>query len=321
MSFAAPLVLLALAALPLLLGVYVAGERRSARARDAFALPAVAASVTTQRAGWRRHVPVAAYGVALAALVIALARPERTVAVPIEQASVILVTDRSGSMLATDVRPTRLVAAKKAAEEFLDAVPKDVRIGAIAFNHTAQALLTPTRDRSALRDAIRAVTAAGSTATGEALDLALRMARPDTGAAATARKTPAAIVLLSDGKSVRGGDPLEVAQRAKQAKVPIYTIALGTPGGTITSTRPDGTTKTTPVPPDISTLAEIARISGGEAHPVEDAQRLGAVYQRLGSQVATEKQKRQVTFAFAGGALVLLAGAAVASLRWFGRFV
>ena len=128
-------------------------------------------------------------------------------------------------------------------------------------------------------------------------------------------------MLLSDGKSVRGSDPLEVAQRAKDAGVPIYTIALGTPDGTITSTRADGSTKTTSVPPDTATLAEIARISGGEAHPVDDAQRLGAVYERLGSQVATEKQKRQVTYAFAGGALFLLAAAATASLRWFGRFV
>ena len=151
MSFGEPLVLVALAALPLLLGLYVLGERGLRRSRDAFALPAVAASVTARRSGWRRHAPATIYALALAALVVAMARPERTVAVPIEQASVLLVTDRSGSMMATDVAPTRLVAAKTAAKTFLRTVPKDVKVGAIAFNHTSQMLLSPTRDRPALQ--------------------------------------------------------------------------------------------------------------------------------------------------------------------------
>jgi Ca-activated chloride channel family protein len=316
-SLREPLFLLGLLAIPLLAWLYVAHERRRRSGHEAFALPAMVPSVAPARPGWRRHLPVALYTLALAALIVALARPQTTVAVDAEQATVLLVTDQSGSMQATDVAPSRLVAARDAANAFLDRVPDKVRVGAIAFNQGVRVLQTPTTDREALREALDGVRPAGSTATGEALSVALQVAqRPVTPGA---KPPPAAIVLLSDGKSVTGRDPVEIARDAATAKVPIYTISLGTPEGTITSRRKNGTTFTEPVPPDPETMRQVAEISGGRAFSAKDAAALDSVYKRLGTQVTRKKRKREVTAGFAGGALlfVLLGGAA--GLRFFGR--
>ena len=298
MSFASPVFLIGLALIPVAIVLYARSERRPQSFAPAKLLP----SVVRKRAGWRRHVAITGYGVAMAALLVALAKPQTTVAVPTEQARVIIVTDRSGSMLAQDVAPNRLAAAKKAAGTFLDAIPGKVRVGAVAFNQKAEVLQSPTRDHDAVREALRSIKAAGSTATGDAISAALDSI---TG------KAPAAIVLLSDGKSVRGSDPLAAAQQAKQRKIPIYTVALGTAQGTI-----DGGE---PVPPDPATLAKIAKLTGGRAFTAGDVKALDQVYKRLGSQVATEKRKLEVTNLFAGGSLALMVLSALSSITWFGR--
>ena len=151
-------------------------------------------------------------------------------------------------MLAQDVAPNRLAAAKKAAGTFLEAMPDKVRVGAVAFNHRAEVLQSPTRDHDAVREALTSIKAAGSTATGDAIKSAL---------GAIKGNAPAAIVLLSDGKSVRGSDPVQAAQEAKQRKIPIYTVALGTADGHHQRRRA--------VPPDRRTLAEIAKVTGAHA--------------------------------------------------------
>jgi Ca-activated chloride channel homolog len=305
MSFAAPAFLLAALVLVPAGWLYVRGERAARRGRTAFAAAPVLPSVAPRRPGWRRHVAIAGYGVAALLLVLALAKPQATVAVPVEQATVVVATDRSGSMLATDVRPSRLVAARRAAASFVDELPDDLRVGAIAFNQAAQVLQSPTRDHGAVRDALSTVQAAGTTATGDALQAALRLV--ETQRAADKRRSPAAVVLISDGKSVRGSDPVEVAERARAAGVAIYTVALGTDSAGASA-------------PDPATLAQIAQRSGGRAFSAADAAELDQVYERLGSQIATERRKQEVTGSFAGGALVLMALAAAGSLRWFGRF-
>ncbi len=319
MSFGDPLFLLLLVAIPLAVVAYVRRERRGDAGRAAFAAPALVPNVAPRRAGWRRHVPIALYALALAGLIVALAKPQRTVAVAIEQATVMLVFDRSGSMESKDVAPTRLDAARAAARRFLDRVPDDVRVGAVAFNQAVRALHSPTRDHAAVSRALDTIEPAGSTATGDGLDRALRTAqRPAVPGGAP---PPAAIVLLSDGKSVKGQDPVEVAERAGQAKVPIYAVALGTEQGTIEVPIPrsNGRTRTVEVPPDPATLERIAQASKGRAFSAEDAGELDRVYESLGSRVAREKQPREITAGFAGGALLLIVGAAALSLRWFGR--
>ena len=312
MSFERPLLLLGLLAVPLGIWWYVLAQR----GRAAFASPALVPSVAPRRPGWRRHWPMALYALGLAALILAVAKPQRAVSVPVDRASVLLVTDRSGSMQAEDVAPTRLVAARRAAEQFLDRVPERVRVGLVAFNQGAEVSQLPTTDRQLVRDAIASVTPAGGTATGDALSTALRVLRPD---ANDRRPPPAAIVLLSDGKSVRGRDPVDAAREARRLRVPIYTVALGTEQGTIEVEESDGSVRTERVPPDRETLRRIAEASGGRSFAVEDAAGLEEVYQRLGSQVATKREKREVTTAFAGGALLLVLAGGGLSLAWFGR--
>jgi Ca-activated chloride channel homolog len=311
-SFQAPAFLLVLLLVPLGAIVYAAAERRRRAAVDAFAAPAVRASALPRRPGWRRHAPMALYALALAALATALARPEATIAVPTERATVALATDHSGSMRATDVAPDRLSAARAAAERFLDRVPERVRVGAVAFDHRAAVLEAPTADRAPVRAAIERLRPSGGTATGEALATALDLVRRGGG-----ERPPAAIVLLSDGASTHGRDPLPVAREAGRLGIPIYTVALGTPDGTLVGS--DGVSR--PVPPDPATLRAIAEASGGRAFTADDADGLAAVYDRLGSQVASEREPREVTAAFAGGALVLVAGGALLSLHWFRRLV
>jgi Ca-activated chloride channel family protein len=174
----------------------------------------------------------------------------------------------------------------------------------MAFNQKAEVLQSPTRDHDAVREALASVKPAGTTATGDAIKTALE---------SLPGKAPAAIVLLSDGKSVRGSDPLEAAQAAKERKIPIYTVALGTAHGTIDGGKP--------VPPDPQTLAQIAKVTGGRAFTAADVDSLDQVYKRLGSEVATEKRKREVTNYFAGGGLALMVVSALAGLRLRGRLL
>jgi Ca-activated chloride channel homolog len=318
-SFGQPIFLLALLLVPLAFAAYVRHERTRRAAAAAFAMPALRASVVPRTPGWRRHVPLVAYALALTILIVALAKPQATVAVAVERASIMLTTDYSGSMQATDVPPSRLRAARAAAERFLDQVPDSVRVGLVAFNHAATLAETPTTDRAAVRGAINALQPGGGTATGEALALSLGVLARQTDE--EGRRVPSAIILLSDGKSVRGRSPARLAQRAKDLKIPIYTVTLGTDRGTITVTRSDGTTVIRGVPPDPVESRAVARISGGRAYTADTAKDLSAVYESLGSRIGYRDEKREITAAFSGGALALLAGGALLSLHWFRRLV
>jgi Ca-activated chloride channel family protein len=319
-SFGSPLVLLALLAVPLLAIVYVRAERDRRGAAAAFASPHLQPSVAPRRPGWRRHAPLIAVALALAALIVAAARPQRTVAVPVERASIMLATDVSGSMSATDVQPSRLTAAKRAAAQFVSTVPKQVNLGVLAFNQTPRVLQNPTRDRAAVSSAISRMTASGGTATGEAIATATAVLNRSPGVGR--KRPPAAIVLLSDGASTSGRDAVAAAQAAGKLKIPVYTVALGTAQGTIQVPRPrsqGGGTRTERVPPDPRSLAQIARASRAKAFTAESAAGLKAVYERLGSQLGHKKEKRQVTSAGAGGGLLLLLGGVAMSLGFFGR--
>jgi Ca-activated chloride channel family protein len=306
MTFGSPLLLAGLALVPLLVVAYVVFERRRARVGRTYVAAPLRAAVVPRRAGWRRHVPIAGGLTAAALLLTALARPQTTVAVPVEQARIVVLTDRSGSMLARDVAPDRLTAARRAAEDFLDAVPDGVRVGAIAFNQAPTVLASPTPDHQAVRDAVDTIRAAGTTATGDALAAALKLLRGD--------RSPAAIVLLSDGKSVRGRDVLAAARAARAAKVPVSTVSLGTAQGTITTKQGTST-----VPPDVATMRQVAQITGGRAYAIQDAAKLRSVYRDLGSKLATERRKQDVSSSFAGGALLVLLLGALGTLRLTGR--
>jgi Ca-activated chloride channel homolog len=305
-SFASPLFLGALVLVPLGLGAHLLARRRARRYAVRFPGVATLAPLLPRVPSWRRQAPLALFLAALAAFALAMARPHATVAVPREQASIVLVTDVSRSMLAEDVEPSRLEAARDAAQKFLEEVPDEARVGAVAFSSDPHTVEAPTDDHDKIANLIDALSADGGTATGDALDAALQLVDAPGG-----QRPPAAIVLLSDGETTTGRDPIEIAREAKRLKVPIHTFALGSSGGVIRT--PDGAL--IPVPPDPETMRRIADTSGGRSFAVEDADDLAGLYRDLGSRVATEKEEREITAAFAAGGALLLVGAAAFGVR------
>jgi len=302
-SFSEPQYLLALLVVPLLAGAFALARRRRRRYAVRFPAAVVLAAARSPLPAWRRWVGPALLALAAIAAAFAFAKPEAVVAVPIERASVMLVTDTSGSMAATDVSPTRLDAVRGAVRSFLDGVPDELLVGFQSYASGTRASIAPSTERGEARAALDGLVAQGGTATGDTLSTALDQLGARRGR--DGRLAPTAIVLLSDGATTEGSDPLESADRARRLGIPIYTVALGTTGGTVTD---EASGMAIPVPPDPVTLREIAQRSGGESFAVEDASALDEVYERLGSRVGTRKERREVSSAFAGGALALLLG-------------
>jgi Ca-activated chloride channel family protein len=330
-TFREPIMLAGLLLLPLAALAYFAMQRRRRREAGRFANPALLPNLVTARPGWRRHLPPLLILLALTALVVALARPQRTVAAPQRAATVMMVTDVSGSMNATDVQPDRLTAAIAAARRLTDALPENFRLGLVTFADFAEVQAPPTTDRDAVRAALDRLQAVGGTAMAVGLQRALDIARapvPDERGNGS-RRLPAVLVLLSDGKDTQSSiSPLDVAQQARSLRVPVYAIALGTPSGEVEVQGQFGLPQRIRVPPDTETLREIARTTGGRYFAAPDAARLETIYSRLGTRLSSRPEQREVTAAFAGGALLLvlaggallllLAGGAL-SLSWFGR--
>ena len=308
-SFAKPVFLAALALLPLALAALVVSRRRARRYAVRFPAAESLALAAGAVPAWRRHLPTVVALLAITALVLALARPERDVAVPVERSSIVMVTDHSRSMLAEDVNPDRMSAAKRAARTFIDQLPDAVRLGAVAFSDFPDAIRAPSQDHDDARSVIDGQIADGGTATGDALASALDLLRRERQGQ---RKTPAAIILLSDGKTTLGRDPVEVAEESKRLGVPIYTVSLGTTDATVPN---PGFGPPLPATPDPETLAEIARKSSGRAFSAEDDQELSSIYKTLGSRLGTRTRKEEITPAFAAAGLILLLAAAGFSIR------
>ena len=340
MSFDRPFLLLALLALPLAVGLYVLAERRRARYAVTFTNLEVLAAVAGGRP-WRRFVPPALLLLALAAVCVGLARPHIERLVPRERATVILVVDVSRSMQAKDVRPTRLAAAQEAVRTFLDRVPDRLRVALVAFAGDPQVAAPPTLDHELVRaslDQIHLYPGYSGTAIGDALALAVELAEQATGGGSgggdgtgqtiayrTVAPAPApeeaiaAIAFLSDGSQTRGFlEPHEGAALAKEAGVPVYTISLGTPEGTVTGNF-GGFQETIPVPPDPVTMAEIAETTGGKFFAARDAGALEAVYEELGSSLGREPGQAEITAWLLAAAAAALAAALLLSALWSPR--
>jgi len=314
MSFAAPVWLASLALIPIALAVSIAARRRARR--YAIRFPAVATLALAAGAGsgrsWRRHLPSAFLLAAIAALALALARPHLSYSAAVDQASVVLVTDHSGSMAATDVSPTRLAAAERAADTFIDRMPASALVGAIAFSDSPDAVQAPVVNHAAARAIIDGQSAGGATATGDALALALQLLH-----GSNPKHPPSAIVLLSDGAANAGLDVGTVARQAAQEKIPIDTVALGTPNGTLPSADPFA--PSVAVPPDPQLMQEIAQLSGGRAFNAQSADELSSIYKQLAQRLGSVARKREVTVELAIGGLAFLLLAGAASTRWSGR--
>lgn len=311
MSFAAPAFLLLLLLVPLGAALALAARRRRRRFAVRFPAAASLAAVAGREGRVRRHLPGALLALAVAALALALARPERTVDVPVRQATIVLVTDASRSMLAEDVEPSRLDAARRAARRFLEDAPEALRVGLVGFSTIPHSVVAPTQDRAEVGAVLDGLVADGGTATGDAVAAALGTLEETEDGRPTGTRPPAAIVLLSDGESREGRDPVGAAREAGRAGVPVYTVALGTADGVI----PGGPLGVTPVPPDPETLREMSRVSGGRAFTTADGDELSGIYEELGRQVGTKPERRELTAAFAGAGLLLLLGAAGLTAR------
>ena len=311
MSFEQPLLLLLLLAVPLLAAAVVWWRRRRPSAGVPFPdLDVIVSADPGPRL--RRHLPLALAMLALAGFVFALARPEVDRQVPRERATIMLAVDVSGSMAATDVDPYRLRAAQDAALTFIDEVPRQYQVGLVSFSGQANLLVSPTTDRDAMRRAIETLTPDGATAVGEAIESsleAIRSVQPTTDG--DGRLEAARIVVLSDGATTVGIAPSVAAEDAKEAGVPVYTVALGTDDGILSNGQP--------VPPDPVGLQEVADITGGEAYESTDAESVSAVYERLGSFIGTESVRSEVTAWPAGIAVILLVLAGAAAWRFSPR--
>jgi Ca-activated chloride channel family protein len=318
MTFASPFVLLALLAIPVLLSLYRHEQRRRARGAEAFVTRPLTPSVAPRRPRWRRHVPMIAFAVALVLLIVAAARPQDTIAVPVKDGAVMLANDTSSSMAATDVKPTRLAAAEAQGKAFASSVPSSIRVGLLQFAKKVQVLQTPSSDHSLTIAALGQLRTSGGTALGDAIATATRVLsglRSQNG-----KRLPGAIVLLSDGASNVGQNSLVAARQAKAQHIPVYTIALGTPSGTI-PIRHGGQVQNVPVPPSPQDLAAIASASGGKTFTAADTSGLKTVYEHLAAQLGHKQAKHEITASFAGGGLVLLLLGGIASLIWFGRLI
>jgi len=345
MNFLAPEMLLGLLLIPIAIGFYLWAQRRRSGYAVRFTNLALLSNLAPKRPSWRRHLPPALYLGAIAALLIGLARPTLIIPVAREDATVILTMDVSGSMRATDVSPTRLDAARASALAFIDQLPAKVRVGVVSFASVPVTLISPTTDRAQLKAAINGLAARDGTAMGDALmevlDIAekIKAQAPEAlDATASPSSSPApsgapklptdqpsnqplvAAILLSDGANTVGQtQPLDAAARAKTLGVPIYTIALGTPTGTVNVRDQYGQMHTIDVPPDPATLKQISAITGAQSFTAPTAEDLKAVYTNLQSRIGYTDQRQEVTFALVAAGLLLVVVGAGLSAVWFGR--
>lgn len=356
MTFAWPYALALLVAVPLIVLVYLLLLRRRRRFAVTFASLSLIREALPRRSPWRRRVPFALFLLALASVAIAAARPQVELAVPSNRTSVVLAIDVSRSMCATDVAPNRLTVAQDVARAFVKENAGDVRVGIVAFSGVAQLVVPPTTDREALIAAIDGFTAARGTAVGTALLRAVdaiaeinpdvERAGVDVGGTSRGTSPPAAgyepdiIVLLTDGATTQGVNPIAAAEQAADRRVRVYTIGFGTTQATpLVCSRAQlgsdvfggqfgggggqggfgwggGTPRRAALARDERTLEEIADITGGAYRRAEDGDQLAEVFRDLPREIAFQKQPVEVSFAFAGLGAVLATVAVALSLRW-----
>ncbi len=314
MTFGWPLGLAGLALVPLLIGLYVWYDRRRDRVAARFANPALLPNVIDHSPGRLRFLPVVLLFLALAAMIVGVARPHAKVNVPREEATVVLALDVSRSMKATDVEPSRLDAARAAAKVFLADVPEKFRVGVVSFATRAVVALPPTTDRDLASAALDSLETGEGTAIGDAVALSLQIGRNQR--EADGAIPPTSVLVISDGARDGGIlEPKAAAERARKQGVPVYSILLGTPDGVVEETLPGGFRQIIRVPPSAETLAEIAQISGGELFTAVDDEGLAQVYEELGSRLGTKEENREITDMFAmGAAMLMLTGGALSAL-------
>jgi Ca-activated chloride channel family protein len=318
MTFEWPLALLALLVVPALVVLYVMRERRRVDFAARFTTPGLLPNLVDSAPGWRRHLPLAVFLVALAAMIVGVARPRASVSVKREEATVIVAIDSSLSMSSRDVRPSRLVAAQNAARAFVDELPKKFRVGVIGFSGRAYVAVPPTEDRALVYRALKSLHPGQGTALGDAVALATKLAQRERDS--SGKIPPTSVLVISDGAQKSGRTAPDVAaQQARNLHIPVYSVVVGTQDGVITVPLAGGFQAQLRVPPDPGTLQRVAQTSGGRFFDTLSVSRLKQVYENLGSRLGRRKESREVGDLFAGGsAAFLLFGGALSAL-WFRR--
>ena len=290
--------------------MYVFATRRKNRRGMRFTNTSMLDVVIPRQSQWRRHLAVALSLLSLITLTTAFAQPKTEVDVPRERATVVLVIDASLSMQAIDVAPTRLDAAKQAAIGFVNELPDKYNVSVVSMAGSTAILVPPTTQHNTVANAINSIRLQDSTAIGEGIATAMRaLAQAPKDPSKPNSVAPGAIVLLSDGSNTTGPAPEQAAVQAKQAGVPIYTIAYGTENGYVDL---DG--KRQPVPVDHEEMQKIAQLSGGDYFSAATSEQLKKVYSNIGSEVGYEKADREVTARFAGYGLALAVLAALGAI-------
>lgn len=310
MSFQSPLLLLGLLAVPLLAGFYLSqqGRRRAYAVR--FTNLALLNQVMGKGPGFRRHLPAALFLFGIFGLLLALARPQATLRIPKDQTSVILVVDVSGSMAAGDVQPTRMQAAVQAGQTLIDKLPGQAQVGLVIFNSSVSVVSPLTTDHGSVKDALGQLTPGGGTAIGDAIQVSVAQLANVLDVKAKTQ-SHAVVVLLTDGTSNTGMDPVQAAGQAKQAGVPIDTVGIGQRNQTtlLGGRLVDGV--------DEQALQAIATATGGHYFFAADESQLNRIYSDLGTRIGFTTTKVDLTIpVLALGTLILIV-AGLFSLRWF----
>jgi Ca-activated chloride channel family protein len=318
MTFSSPFVLIALVAVPLLVGLYALHERRRQEAGARFAALGLLPNLVERVPAWRRHHPVAILLTALAAMIVGVARPHATVTVKRKEAAIILALDVSRSMSATDVRPSRFAAAKASALEILDEVPEEYRFGIIAVGSNAVVALPPTTDRALARASLGSLRRSEGTALGDAVAAAVDVARRQRTASGTV--VPTAVLVISDGSNQGSRvTPQAAAARARTAHIPVYTVLVGTRDGIVERTLTGGYREQIRVPASPDTLRQIAQSTQARFFTAPNAERLREVYKELGTRLGHQRKDREISDFFAGGSALLLLVGGTFSALWFRR--
>ncbi len=358
MAFTWPVMLWGLLALPLLAWGYLLLLRRQRRQAVRLADSHLLARLITPFSPWRRHLPPVIYLGAVLLLTLATARPIAAVPLPVNRAAVILAIDTSKSMIADDVKPTRLEAAKAAAHEVIKAMPKSTLVGLVAFSDYGTVLLPPSTDRVALEEAIARLQPQQATSVGSGILEALRVLPrraeflgerltrlrspipqgpqpPGQGPFGTPPPAPspapspggpdrlltaadlpaAALVIFSDGVSNLGADPRGAAALAAEAKVKIYAVGLGQPGGTVTTYQG----QLVLVPFDPTALQEVARATGGEYFASANPEDLRRIARAVGRAIGWERRRTEMTPLLSAAAVFLMLSGGLLSMVWFRR--
>ncbi len=329
MTFEWPFALVLLVFVPVIAFAYIAMQRRRSQYALRYASVSLVAQAVGKGPGIKRHIPPALYLLAVTALIIGIARPQATIPVPQDTGTVVLVIDVSGSMFAQDVDPNRMEATKRAARDFVENQPGGVKIGVVSFSDFAALVAPPTTERKQVLEAISRLRPQRGTNIGAGLQVALDAIYEDqsdgdpvitgqptpTPAATGLDVPPASIVLVSDGQSNTGPDPLDVVSEATSAGVKVYTVGIGTPEGTVLQIQ--GRNVFTRL--DESTLQTVADQTGGQYFNAQTETDLRAVYEDLSREHVIENKETEVTFAFAGAALIFSMLAGTLGLVWFNR--